>query len=159
MTSEPKLDFTGDSATITAGAAFAFAVQDNATTPTTNHPAFTLACTLAVAVNISMVAQTFHLSFSYVACPLTLAHSDMGTVHPSLFSATINSLITLLLIPWSNSALKDGWTVPPFGSLELTNSVVELRNEAALIASDLRWDSLDANASAAAAAAARADAA
>ena len=140
VTTAPKLDFTGDRATITADASFAFTVQDNATHPATNHPAFILACTLGVGVNVSMIAQTFHLHFAYNGCPLTLAHSDMGVVHPTLLAATINSLISLLLIPWTNDALKDGWSVPPFGQLSLANSVVQLRNEAALVASDMRWD-------------------
>ena len=55
VTSDPKLDFTGGRATITADASFAFTVDDNATRPATSRSAFTLACTLGVGVNISMV--------------------------------------------------------------------------------------------------------
>ena len=90
---------------------------------------------------MSQIAQTFHLHFCYNGCPLTLAHSSMGVVHPTLLSTTIDSMINLLLIPWTNNALQDGWTVPPFGQLSLANSVVQLQNNATLVASDLRWDS------------------
>lgn len=55
VTSVPKLDFSGNRAMITGDASFAFTVNDNATTPATNRPAFTLSCTLGVGVNISMV--------------------------------------------------------------------------------------------------------
>jgi hypothetical protein len=65
----------------------------------------------------------------------------MGVVHPTLLSATIDSMISLLLVPWTNNALKDGWAVPPFGQLSLTDSIVQLRNGASLVSSDLRWDS------------------
>jgi hypothetical protein len=56
VTSAPKLDFTGDRATVTSDASFAFTVADNATRPRpTDRPAFTLACTLGIGVNVSMV--------------------------------------------------------------------------------------------------------
>ena len=55
VTSAPKLDFTGGRATITGDATFAFTVNDNATRPATNRPAFTLACTLGMGVNVSLV--------------------------------------------------------------------------------------------------------
>ena len=92
------------------------------------------------------VTQTFYLQFTYYSCPLTLAHSSMGIVHPTLLATTIDSLIKLLLVPWTNNALKDGWTVPPFGKLSLTKSVVQLQNNAALVASDLSWTSAAVNA-------------
>ena len=88
---------------------------------------------------VLQVSQTFYLRFAYYSCPLTLAHSSMGIVHPTLLATTIDSLINLLLVPWTNNALKDGWTVPPFGKLSLTKSAVQLQNNAALVASDLTW--------------------
>ena len=96
------------------------------------------------------VTQTFHLHFNYNGCPLKLANSSMGIVHPTLLATTIDSMINLLLVPWTNSALKDGWTVPPFGQLSLINSVVQMRSNVALVASDLRWDSSGFNATVAA---------
>lgn len=92
------------------------------------------------------VTQTFYLHFTYNGCPLQLAHSSMGVVHPTLLATTIDSMISLLLVPWTNAALKDGWAVPAFGQVSLTKSVVQLSNQVALVASDLRWDSTGANA-------------
>lgn len=136
ITTPPTLDFSAGKSIVKAQASFAFFVQDGG-----RLPAFTLTCPLGIEATVTVDAQqTFHISFGYDGCPLALAHSEMGVVHPSLLGALVNSVVSLVLVPLANAVVKDGGSLPPglFGPLALTNSEVVVDQETFLFATDLK---------------------
>jgi hypothetical protein len=103
--------------------------------------AFTLQCPLSVGANFSMVDQTFHLSFIYDGCTLSLQSSNVGAVYPLLLGALVNLVINTQMVPKVNEAFQDGFELPPLGGVTLMNSQVTPAQQAVFIASDMRWGS------------------
>jgi hypothetical protein len=148
VTSPPRFGFNMGKIAVNATTTFAFAVERsgsstgrNADAPANVVPAFVLTCPLAIGTNLSIVDQTFHVSFSYDSCALALASSQMGVVHPTLLGGLVKFLMSSWFVPQVNQAFAEGWTIPsaPLGGLSLTNSLLVVQDEAILIASDLKW--------------------
>ena len=145
-TAAPTMSLDNGTAKIVAPASFAFVViQANGT----REPAFTLACPLTTAANITMGDGTadfgaiVHASFRFLNCHLSLVNTSAGAVHVEVLGAAINFISDQLLVPYGNQLLVNGFTLPQFEDLTLHGAEVVLDEATLFIDGNLEYHTAD----------------
>ncbi len=141
-TAPATMILANSTATIVAPASFSFGViQTNGT----RVPAFTVACPLTTAANITMsdgndeYGAILHTSFEFLRCTLSLVSTNIGTVHDELLGDAINFISDQVLVPYANQLLVNGFTLPQFENLTLGDSQVLLHEKSVFIDGDLHY--------------------
>jgi hypothetical protein len=141
-TAPATMALVNSTATIVAPASFCFGVI---LTNGTRVPAFTVACPLTTAANITMsdgnddYGAVLHTSFEFLRCSLSLVNTNIGAVHDELLGDAINFISDQVLVPYANQLLADGFTLPQFENLTLGDSQVLLDEKSVFIDGDLHY--------------------
>lgn len=138
ITNAPTLSLASGSAVIDSNVTFAFRVL---CANQTIAPAFTLACPLHSAVNISIsgAPAALHANFTSAQCSFTLVHSSIGSVHATMLSDATAFLIDRVMLPYANKELSVGFPLPSYDNLTLADPELIIEQGTIFVDANLKW--------------------